>query len=189
MQLAGGALSALPPEDVDEATAEDGFVVIDTSLSREKEDLDRVKVLLLDMDGTLLDSQSKILPSSAEAIRRALAANIRVVLATGKVWLHTFLRMSLCGNCSAQVAFLLLQARPAAVSACEEVDLAGPDGIVSEQSAGVFTQGLNVFGRGGRLVFTAFVEEDVVHETFKLQTEQGLAVVRCTNSLEVVWQM
>ncbi len=41
-------------------------------------------VACADMDGTLLDSSSRILPSSATAIRAALKSGVRVVLATGK---------------------------------------------------------------------------------------------------------
>jgi len=54
----------------------------------------------LDMDGTLLDSRSRVLPSSAAALRAALAAGVTVMLATGK-------------------------ARPAAMAALAEVGLAG----------------------------------------------------------------
>ena len=59
-----------------------------------------VKLLALDMDGTLLDSQSKVLPSSVKALKAALAAGVTVCLATGK-------------------------ARPAAISAMARVGLAG----------------------------------------------------------------
>ena len=59
-----------------------------------------VKLLALDMDGTLLDSQSRVLPSSVKALKAALAAGVTVCLATGK-------------------------ARPAAISAMARVGLAG----------------------------------------------------------------
>ena len=60
----------------------------------------RVKLLALDMDGTLLDSRSKVLPSSVEALHAALSTGVKVCLATGK-------------------------ARPAALTAMERVGLAG----------------------------------------------------------------
>lgn len=60
----------------------------------------RVKLLALDMDGTLLDGQSKVLPSSVDALHAALATGVKVCLATGK-------------------------ARPAALRAMEKVGLAG----------------------------------------------------------------
>ncbi|EFJ39827.1 hypothetical protein VOLCADRAFT_100503, partial [Volvox carteri f. nagariensis] len=43
-----------------------------------------VAIVALDLDGTLLDSRSRILPSSAAAIRAAVAAGVLVVAATGK---------------------------------------------------------------------------------------------------------
>ena len=52
------------------------------------------------MDGTLLDGDSQVLPSSVEALHAALAAGVTVCLATGK-------------------------ARPAALSAMQKVGLAG----------------------------------------------------------------
>ena len=55
--------------------------------------------------GTLLDSQSKILPSSVSALRAALEEGVMVCLATGK-------------------------ARPAAISALQSVGLAGKATLV-----------------------------------------------------------
>jgi len=59
-----------------------------------------IRLVALDMDGTLLDSRSRVLPSSAAALRATLAAGVTVMLATGK-------------------------ARPAAMAALAEVGLAG----------------------------------------------------------------
>lgn len=61
-----------------------------------------ISLIALDMDGTLLNSQSQILPSSKEAILAAISKGIKVTLATGK-------------------------ARPAALAACKKVGLAGQD--------------------------------------------------------------
>ncbi len=73
----------------------------ETEAPRRKRKRDRrVKLLALDMDGTLLDSQSKVLPSSVDALHAALAVGVKVCLATGK-------------------------ARPAALRAMERVGLAG----------------------------------------------------------------
>lgn len=44
----------------------------------------RVRLVALDMDGTLLDSASRVLPSSVDALRAALARGVAVCLATGK---------------------------------------------------------------------------------------------------------
>ena len=60
----------------------------------------KIKLLALDMDGTLLDSTSQVLPSSVEALKAALKLGVTVCLATGK-------------------------ARPAAMTAMQKVGLAG----------------------------------------------------------------
>lgn len=70
----------------------------------------------LPQDGTLLDSSSRVLPSSVAAIRAALDRGIIVFLATGK-------------------------ARPAAIRAMEAVGLAGEGLVVSTSGPGVFLQG------------------------------------------------
>ena len=43
-----------------------------------------MRLVALDMDGTLLDSASRVLPSSVDALRAALARGVAVCLATGK---------------------------------------------------------------------------------------------------------
>lgn len=67
-------------------------------------------------DGTLLDSRSRVLPSSVAAIKAALARGVTVFLATGK-------------------------ARPAAIKAMEAVGLAGEGLVVSSTGPGIFLQG------------------------------------------------
>ena len=69
-----------------------------------------IKLLALDMDGTLLDSRSQVLASSVEALKAALGSGITVCLATGK-------------------------ARPAAMTAMSRVGLAGTSqaGILKQQ--------------------------------------------------------
>ncbi|KAG5540386.1 hypothetical protein RHGRI_020567 [Rhododendron griersonianum] len=59
------------------------------------------------MDGTLLNSQSQITSTTAQALREASSRGLKVVIATGKT-------------------------RPAAISVLKMVDLAGIDGIISE---------------------------------------------------------
>eukprot|EP00873_Tetraselmis_striata_P020150 jgi/Tetstr1/440414/TSEL_028748.t1 len=66
-----------------------------------------IRLLAIDMDGTLLNSASRVSAATAEALRGALARGLRVVLATGK-------------------------ARPAAVAALGAVGLAGEGGVVSD---------------------------------------------------------
>ncbi|GAB2284834.1 hypothetical protein Dimus_019287 [Dionaea muscipula] len=69
----------------------------------------------LNLDGTLLNSESQITPNTANALRDALSKGVKVVIATGK-------------------------SRPAAISVLRKVGLAGKDGVVSESSPGVFLQ-------------------------------------------------
>jgi Cof subfamily protein (haloacid dehalogenase superfamily) len=87
----------------------------------------RIRLLAVDLDGTLLDSSSRVAPSSAAALRSARAAGVAVVVATGK-------------------------ARPAAVAALAAAGLAGAGGVVGPAHPGIFLQGLAVHGaRGARL--------------------------------------
>ena len=97
--------------------------------------------LVLDLDGTLLNSDCVITPRTADAIRDAAAAGVLVFVATGK-------------------------ARPAAVRAAATAGLDGPDGIVSRESPGVFLQGLDVYGRGGEALYKAEMPSDVVSDLF-----------------------
>lgn len=79
----------------------DPAVGLDASAGTKKRRRDSlVKLLALDMDGTLLNGESQVLPSSVEALHAALSTGVKVCLATGK-------------------------ARPAALSAMEKVGLAG----------------------------------------------------------------
>ncbi|KAA8999872.1 pyridoxal phosphatase [Affinibrenneria salicis] len=50
------------------------------------------RVIALDLDGTLLDRQKKILPQSLDALAQAQAAGVRVLIATGRhhVAIHPF---------------------------------------------------------------------------------------------------
>ena len=42
------------------------------------------KILALDLDGTLLDAQSRIAPENARAVRMAQQAGVQIVLCTGR---------------------------------------------------------------------------------------------------------
>lgn len=74
-----------------------------------------MSLVALDMDGTLLDSSSNITPDSAAAIRAAIAAGVKVILATGK-------------------------ARPAAIAAARKAGLEGDGLLVSLRTPGIFLQ-------------------------------------------------
>ncbi|PKA63402.1 hypothetical protein AXF42_Ash005297 [Apostasia shenzhenica] len=71
--------------------------------------------IFCDMDGTLLNSSSKITMRNAQALKEAISNGVRIVIVTGK-------------------------SRPAVVSALEMASLAGNRGVVSESSLGVFLQ-------------------------------------------------
>ncbi|KAH9761372.1 Endoribonuclease YBEY [Citrus sinensis] len=75
----------------------------------------KFRYIFCDMDGTLLNSQSKISLTTAKALKEALSRGLKVVVATGKT-------------------------RPAVISALKKVDLVGRDGIISEFAPGVFIQ-------------------------------------------------
>mmetsp|Transcript_34668 Transcript_34668/g.89999 ORF Transcript_34668/g.89999 Transcript_34668/m.89999 type:complete len:268 (-) Transcript_34668:105-908(-) len=104
------------------------------------------------MDGTLLNSASRVSAATAEALRGALARGLRVVLATGK-------------------------ARPAAVAALGAVGLAGEGGVVSDSQPGVFLQGLAVYGDSGQLLRSASLPPPVVALCFEHAMENNIPAV------------
>ncbi|GLI70135.1 hypothetical protein VaNZ11_014943 [Volvox africanus] len=110
-----------------------------------------VAIVALDLDGTLLDSRSRILPSSAAAIRAAADAGVIVVAATGK-------------------------ARPAALAAAASAGLAEPGLLVWPQGPGVFLQGLAVHGRGGAALSDAALPHSVVEAAYKYSAASGVAL-------------
>ncbi|GAB4817962.1 hypothetical protein N2152v2_005008 [Parachlorella kessleri] len=110
-----------------------------------------VQLLALDMDGTLLDSRSRVLPSSVSAIKAAIDRGITVCLATGK-------------------------ARPAAIKAMAAVGLAGDGLVVSPRGPGVFLQGLAAYGRGGQLVAAGELPSAVVREAFVFAETHGIPI-------------
>jgi len=110
-----------------------------------------IKLLAIDMDGTLLNSQSKITERTAAALRAALEANVRVILATGK-------------------------ARPAAMVALERVGLAGSGLVVSNEQPGVFLQGLAVYGSSGELLDSDSLPAGVVILLFEHAMENDISI-------------
>ncbi|GAB4854345.1 hypothetical protein Ancab_022931 [Ancistrocladus abbreviatus] len=112
----------------------------------------KFKYIFCDMDGTLLNSDSKITSSTANALREALSRGVRVVIATGKT-------------------------RPAAISLLGMVDLAGKDGVVSDLSPGVFLQGLLVYGRQGSEIFRRNLDPDFCREAFVYSLEHKIPLV------------
>lgn len=115
----------------------------------------KFKVLFCDMDGTLLNTKSKITQKTADALRAAMDAGVTAIIATGKT-------------------------RPAAMAALRPVGLAGAGGLLSESTPGVFLQGLQVFGRKGEIIQNITLDLGVVAETFKFSVEHQVPLVGFT---------
>lgn len=129
-----------------------GSEVDETSTSSSRSSSTQRSILVTDLDGTLLNEESVISPGVADALRRAIAAGVEVIIATGK-------------------------ARPAAIRAASTQGLDGI--IVGKNTPGVFLQGLEVYGRGGELVYEAKMPEDVVRDAFMMMDDvvhDGLAL-------------
>lgn len=108
--------------------------------------------IFCDMDGTLLNSKSRITEATAKALREVMSRGVRVVIATGKT-------------------------RPAVISLLKMVDLAGEGGIVSNTSPGVFVQGLLVYGRQGREICRRNLDPDVCREAFLYSLEHKVPLI------------
>jgi Cof subfamily protein (haloacid dehalogenase superfamily) len=102
------------------------------------------------MDGTLLNSNSELLPSSVEALRMATDRGVQVILATGK-------------------------ARPAAMKALERVGLAD-NTIVGVKTPGIFLQGLQVYGRNGCLLGGGSLGMPIVQNVLSYAVENDVSV-------------
>ncbi|WOG84073.1 hypothetical protein DCAR_0103253 [Daucus carota subsp. sativus] len=108
--------------------------------------------IFCDVDGTLLNSKSRITEATAKALREVISRGVRVVIATGKT-------------------------RPAVISLLKMVDLAGEGGIVSDSSPGVFVQGLLVYGRQGREICRRNLDPDVCREAFLYSLEHKVPLI------------
>ncbi|KAI3422780.1 uncharacterized protein J3R85_011673 [Psidium guajava] len=108
--------------------------------------------IFCDMDGTLLNSESRISLTNAKALKEALSRGVKVVIATGK-------------------------ARPAVINILQTVDLAGKDGVLSQFTPGVFVQGLLVYGRQGQEIYRRNLEPDVCREAFIYSREHGIPLI------------
>ena len=110
-----------------------------------------IRLLFLDMDGTLLDSTSNVLESSIEALKLAMERDVRVVLATGK-------------------------ARPAAMAAMEKAGLAGNDLVVGLNTPGIFLQGLQVYGKGGAALQSGALDMEVARRVLEFAMARDIAI-------------
>lgn len=112
----------------------------------------KFKYLFCDLDGTLLNSKSRISPKTAEALREAISRGVKIMIATGKT-------------------------RPAAISALELVDLAGEGGVISKFSPGVFLQGLLVYGKQGLEIYNRNLDPDICKEAFLYSLEHQVPLL------------
>ena len=106
-----------------------------------------VRLVALDMDGTLLDSGVRVPGKNAAALEELKSRGVEVILATGK-------------------------ARPSALLACEK---SGLSHLFSENSPGIFLQGLLVHGKGGEVLDRSFLPPSVVREAFQYAEEENVA--------------
>lgn len=104
------------------------------------------RVLICDMDGTLLNSRSQITKQTATALKAVIARGVKVIIATGKT-------------------------RPAAMTACRAVGLEGENGIVSESLPGIFLQGLSVYGELGKILHSQILHPRICRKAFKYSLE------------------
>ncbi|XVE97615.1 hypothetical protein REPUB_Repub03eG0034100 [Reevesia pubescens] len=112
----------------------------------------KFKYIFCDMDGTLLNSKSLVSLTNARALKEASSRGLKIVIATGK-------------------------ARPSAISVLQMVDLAGKDGIISENSPGVFLQGLLVYGINGREIFRRNLDPNVCREAGHYSLEHKVPLI------------
>ncbi|GIL87325.1 hypothetical protein Vretifemale_15410, partial [Volvox reticuliferus] len=138
----GVGSTSVPAAAAGGAASEASGVTAGYGTQRPRRRTREVAIVALDLDGTLLDSKSRILPSSTAVIRAAAAAGVIVVAATGK-------------------------ARPAALAAAASAGLAEPGLLVWPQGPGVFLQGLAVHGRGGVALSDAALPDSVVEAAYK----------------------
>ncbi|KAG0582934.1 hypothetical protein KC19_3G096000 [Ceratodon purpureus] len=106
----------------------------------------KFKILFLDMDGTILNTKSVLTRKTADALRAAMKNGVMVIIATGKT-------------------------RPAAMAALDPMGLAGQGGVVSESTPGIFIQGLQVYGKEGKVISSSMLDLSIVEETFKFSVE------------------
>lgn len=111
-----------------------------------------VKLVALDLDGTLLTSHNLIKNEAKEAIEEAIHRGIRVVVATGK-------------------------ARPAAISVCQKFGLYGKQSLLSHQSPGIFLQGIIVHTVTGEPLSGPSLPSEIVRSAFDYATKNELSCV------------
>jgi len=129
-------------------TAEGGLIAKSIEGAQESEgETKKVKLVALDMDGTLLNSDVLVPDRNREALEECEKRGIKVVLATGK-------------------------ARTSALLACEKSSLGD---MFSSASPGIFIQGLLVHGPDGKVLSQTYLPKDVVRKAFLYAEEANVA--------------
>ncbi|KAK9827136.1 hypothetical protein WJX74_007858 [Apatococcus lobatus] len=131
---------------------------------RDLNNAQEIKLLAIDMDGTLLDGNGLCLPSSVKALEAAIAKGVFVCLATGK-------------------------ARPAAIKAMTIAGLAGKGRVVSKEGPGIFLQGLAVYDRLGVLEKGKNLDSGVVRQAFLWSLENDVPLQGFTGDEAVTLKM
>ena len=114
-----------------------------------------VRLVALDLDGTLLTSEQAVSARTAAAVRRAIDEGVKIVAATGK-------------------------ARPAALEVLARAGLAstpGAPGIIGASSPGIFLQGLAVYDCDGRLLPGPSLDSAIVVDAFLYSLEHNVPLV------------
>ena len=128
-------------------TPKGGLITMSTEGSPSETRSREIKLVALDMDGTLLNSDVLVSQKNAEALMECERKGIRVILATGK-------------------------ARTSALLACEK---SGLGHMFDSTSPGIFIQGLLVHGPGGKVLNQTYLPRDVVRKSFLYAEEANIA--------------
>ena len=194
IELAGSfkATHAVPPDDITTARASTAAEVADVpqpgsnggndasgdigaveraqDVLSEKGRAKEVKLVALDLDGTLLDSKQSVRPATVAAIREAMARGVRFMAATGK----------------ARPAALEVLARAGLTTVDGDGDGDGAgtsdaavvdSGIVGLRQPGIFLQGLAVYDATGKLLPGPCLDPDIVVEAFLYSLETDVPLV------------
>ncbi|KAF3335030.1 phosphatase YxeH [Carex littledalei] len=108
--------------------------------------------IFCDMDGTLLNSQSQITETTAQALKEAVSRGVKIVIATGKT-------------------------RPGVINVLKNVGLVGKGGVVSNYSPGIFIQGLLVYGMQGREIYRRNLDLGVCREAFTYSMKNKIPLI------------
>ncbi|XP_078428501.1 haloacid dehalogenase-like hydrolase family protein isoform X2 [Wolffia australiana] len=112
----------------------------------------KFQYIFCDMDGTLLNSKSRVSSKNVEALKEASSKGVNIIIATGKT-------------------------RPAVINVLKKADLTGKHGIGSEYAPGVFLQGLLIYGRQGREISRRNLDHNVCREAFLYSLERKIPLV------------